>query len=211
MNDKRIICSSAAVAGKRHISNNIPCQDHTSCLIYDDNTAAIALSDGAGSKKFAKESAQIIVEACLDYFKECVKACDLRVSEINSVKLTIIGSVTKRRVRNLSILAFEAADETGKIKIAYFNAPYLANTIKPGTTHIFRGVVRKKGNFFTMDQPKMYDQSQYAALMGKMQPRYPLVKGLTNNAVLKAQEQVFKNLGAFEEFVPESNLRGEKI
>lgn len=146
-----------------------------------------------------------------DKFKECVKACDLRVSEINSVKLTIIGSVTKRRVRNLSILAFEAADETGKIKIAYFNAPYLANTIKPGTTHIFRGVVRKKGNFFTMDQPKMYDQSQYAALMGKLQPRYPLVKGLTNNAVLKAQEQVFKNLGAFEEFVPEDILKRLKL
>ena len=74
MNDKRIICSSAAVAGKRHINNNIPCQDHTSCLIYDDNTAAVALSDGAGSKKYAEESAQIIVETCLKYFEEWVKA-----------------------------------------------------------------------------------------------------------------------------------------
>ena len=146
-----------------------------------------------------------------DKFKECVKASDCKVGEINSIKLTIIGSVTKRRVRNLSIIAFEAADDTARIKIAYFNAPYLANTIQPGTSHIFRGMVQKKGSFFTMDQPKMYDQSEHASLMGKMQPRYPLVKGLTNNAVLKAQEQVFKNLGAFEEFVPETILKRLKL
>ena len=141
-----------------------------------------------------------------DAFKAPVKAAECRSGEINACKLTVIGSVTKRRVRNLSIIAFEAADETARIKITYFNAPYLANSIKSGTTHIFRGMVQKKGSFFTMDQPKMYDQSEYAALMGKMQPRYPLVKGLTNNAVIKAMEQAFKNVGHFDEFIPEEIL-----
>lgn len=74
MNSKRISWSYAAVAGEQHKNNGNSCQDYTSCLIYDDNTAAVALSDGAGSKRFAKESARIIVEACLDYFKECLKS-----------------------------------------------------------------------------------------------------------------------------------------
>ena len=141
-----------------------------------------------------------------DAFKTPVKAADCREGEINACKLTIIGGITKRRVRNLSIIAFEAGDETGRVKMAYFNAPYLANSLKSGTTHIFRGVVRKKGNFYTMDQPKMYDQSEYAALMGTLQPRYPLVKGLSNNTVVKAIEQAFKNVGKIDEFVPENLL-----
>ncbi|WP_034452233.1 ATP-dependent DNA helicase RecG [Butyrivibrio sp. AE2032] len=137
-----------------------------------------------------------------DLFDAPLKACDLKENVICAVKLTIIGNVTKRRVRNLSIVAFEAADDTGMVKMAYFNAPYLASSLKSGTTHIFRGMVRKKGNFFSMDHPKMYKIEEYAALMGHLLPRYPLTKGLTNNTVMKAVEKAFLNVGTIEEFVP---------
>ena len=137
-----------------------------------------------------------------DLFDAPLKACDLKENVICAVKLTIIGNVTKRRVRNLSIVAFEAADDTGRVKMAYFNAPYLASSLKSGTTHIFRGMVRKKGNFFSMDHPKMYKIEEYAALMGHLLPRYPLTKGLTNNTVMKAVEKAFLNVGTIEEFVP---------
>ncbi len=142
-----------------------------------------------------------------DEFKAPVTAADVRSGEINAVKLTIIGNIVKRHVRNLSIIAFEAADQTGRIKMTYFNAPYLASSLKSGTTHIFRGMVRRKGSFLTMDQPKMYKTEEYAAMMGKMQPRYPLVKGLSNNTVIKAMEQAFKNIGHIDEFVPDSILK----
>ena len=143
---------------------------------------------------------------CYDVYEAPVRASDVVSGQVNSVKLTIIGNITKRRVRNLSIIAFEAADQTGKIKMTYFNAPYLANSLKSGTTHIFRGMVQKKGSFFTMDQPKMNKIEEYSALLGKMMPRYPLVKGLTNNAVIKAMEQAFLHAGLLEEFIPQNIL-----
>ena len=62
-----------------------------------------------------------------DKFDGPVKACDLRANTVMSSRLTIIGGITKRRARNLSIVAFEAADDTGRVKIAFFNAPYLAS------------------------------------------------------------------------------------
>ncbi len=142
-----------------------------------------------------------------DTYGKIVNVSDVRQGQIEAVMLTIIGSIMKRRVRNLSILTFEAGDQTGKIKITYFNAPYLAGNFKPGTSHVFRGTVQKKGNFFTMDQPKTYKYEEYMAIMGSMQPRYPLVKGLTNNAVLKAVNQVFKNSGLPEEYIPEDILK----
>ena len=141
-----------------------------------------------------------------DHFGQVVAASEVKTGEINAVKLTIIGTVTRRRVRNLSIIAFEGADESGRIKITYFNAPYLYNSLKSGTTHIFRGMVQKKGSFFTMDQPKMYSTEEYAALVGKLQPRYPLVKGLTNNTITKAVMQAFKNVGTLQEYIPHEIL-----
>lgn len=141
-----------------------------------------------------------------DKFDAPVRACDLKPNIVMSSRLTIIGSITKRRVRNLSITAFEAADETGRVKIVFFNAPYLASSLKSGTTYIFRGMVRKKGNFFSMDHPKMYKEEEYAPLVGKLQPRYPLTKGLSNNTVKKAVEKAFINIGSMEEFVPSDIL-----
>ncbi len=142
-----------------------------------------------------------------DKFDAPVRACDLRENIILSSRLTIIGSITKRRVRNLSIIAFEAADETGRVKMTFFNAPYLASSLKSGSTYIFRGMVRKKGNFFSMDHPKMYKDEEYAPLIGRLQPRYPLTKGLTNNSVKKAVEKAFLNIGSLQEFVPEDILK----
>lgn len=141
-----------------------------------------------------------------DKYETPVKACDLKEGVINSCSLTIIGNITRRHVRNLSIVAFEAADQTGRVKITFFNAPYLASSIKSGTTYIFRGVVRKKGNFFSMDHPKMIKPEEYASLVGRLLPRYPLTKGLSNNAVIKAVEQAFKNVGSLEDAVPKSIL-----
>lgn len=142
-----------------------------------------------------------------DKFESPVRACDLKEGEVCSVSLTIIGNIMRRKVRNLSIISFEAGDRTGKVKMTYFNAPYLINSLKSGTTHIFRGVVRKKGNFFTIDQPKMYKAEEYVALCGKLMPRYPLVKSLSNNTVTKAVQKAFNSAGKFEEFVPEDIIK----
>ncbi len=142
-----------------------------------------------------------------DLFDAPIPASDLKENVICASRLTIIGNITRRRVRNLSIVAFEAADQTGRVKIAFFNAPYLVNSLRSGSTYIFRGTVRKKGNFFSMDHPKMYKEEEYAPLIGHLRPRYPLTKGLSNNTVMKTVEKAFKNVGKLDEFISEDILK----
>jgi ATP-dependent DNA helicase RecG len=142
-----------------------------------------------------------------DLFEAPRRACDLKENALCACRLTIIGNITKRRFRNLSIVAFDAADETGTVKIAFFNAPYLASSLKSGTTYIFRTTVRRKGNFFCMDQPRMYKEEEYAPLIGHLRPRYPLTKGLSNNTVVKTVERAFINVGKLEEFIPDEILQ----
>ncbi len=142
-----------------------------------------------------------------DLFERPGRASDLKENMVCACKLTIIGNITKRRFRSLSIVAFDAADETGIVKIAFFNAPYLANSLKSGTTYIFRATVGRKGSFFCMDQPKMYKEEEYAPLIGHLRPRYPLTRGLSNNTVVKTMERAFINVGKLEEFIPEDILK----
>ncbi len=142
-----------------------------------------------------------------DKYETPLNAADLKAGVICACRLTIIGNITRRHVRNLSIVAFEAADQTGRVKITFFNAPYLASSLKSGSKYIFRGVVRRKGNFFAMDHPKMYKEEEYSGLMGRLLPRYPLTKGLTNNTVLKAVDRAFINVGSLQEFIPDDILK----
>lgn len=60
----------ATVQGKGHIQEDIPCQDRVSFAKTDD-TACIALADGAGSRPFSHFGAEIITKNISKYLVEC--------------------------------------------------------------------------------------------------------------------------------------------
>ncbi len=140
-------------------------------------------------------------------FDEIIDVADIKTGDIVTLKCAVIGSVVVRHVRNLSILTFEAADKTGRIKVTYFNMPFLRNTFKSGKFYIFRGTARKKGNIIELDQPKIYKEEEYQMLKGSLQPKYPLVKGLTNNAVIKAAKQAMMYTAYLDEYLSKEQLQ----
>ncbi|SDB16603.1 ATP-dependent DNA helicase RecG [Butyrivibrio sp. INlla16] len=149
------------------------------------------------------------VEDLLSYFPRDYDICeeiknvsDLASGEISAVRLTAVGNIAVKKVRNLSILTFKAGDVTGTLQITYFNMPFMRNNIKPGKYYVFRGLVQKKGNSFVMEQPKMFKTEDYLEIMGSMQPRYPLVKGLSNQLVIKTVKQAIPSTPYLEEMLP---------
>ena len=60
-----------------------------------------------------------------DEFKAPIRASELVEGEVCAVSLTIIGSIMKRRIRNLSIISFEGGDQTGRVKIDSLNDVYV--------------------------------------------------------------------------------------
>ncbi|WP_408071182.1 ATP-dependent DNA helicase RecG [Butyrivibrio sp. JL13D10] len=137
-----------------------------------------------------------------DICKEIKNASDLVCGEMSAVRVTPIGNMAVKKVRNLSILTFKAADATGELHITYFNMPFMRNNIKPGHYYVFRGLVQKKGCGFVMEQPKMYKTEDYMEIMGSMQPKYPLVKGLSNQLVIKVMKQAIPSTPYLEEMLP---------
>lgn len=68
----KVRIAAAESAGSYHSKNGIPCQDKTGINI-DEEAAIAVISDGAGSKSYAEQSADMIVSAAIDYFKTISK------------------------------------------------------------------------------------------------------------------------------------------
>ena len=90
---------------------------------------------------------------------------------------------------------FSAQLKTGDtiIQAAWFNMPFLRNYFQKGGQYIFRGVVTVRNGQYRMEQPEHYTLADYEKLLYIMQPKYPLVSGLTEKMVTKAVRQVLAN------------------
>jgi len=154
------------------------------------------------------------VEDLLNYFPRDYDICgeiknvsDLVSGEVAAVRVMAVGNPAVRHVRNLSILAFKAADSTGEMNVTFFNMPYMLGTVRGSGYFVLRGLVQKKGSSFCMEQPKYYKTEDYLEIMGSMQPKYPLVKGLSNNLVIKTMHQAIPVTAYMEDILSPSLKR----
>ncbi len=106
------------------------------------------------------------------------------------------------RAKNYTILNAEIADASGRIRIRFYNMPYLKKVLKPGTWRVFRAVPRKKGESLVLDQPRLYDREEYVLLENTLRPVYPLSAHLTAKGLQKAIAQALQ-AEELPEYLPE--------
>ena len=111
-----------------------------------------------------------------------------------AVRGTIVSGLAMRRTERVTVLTTEIADQTGRMKLVFFNAPYLTGTLKRGSTYIFRGNVTRRGSVLEMEHPDIIGQGRYEELQNTLVPVYGLTKGLTGKAVAKAVREAFAAL-----------------
>ncbi len=146
-----------------------------------------------------------------DLFEKPKNITDIVPGEVCAIRCLVRGNTMTKRIRSLSITAFEAEDITGKIKITYFNAPFITKGITKGIYIVFRGRTTKKGNYVYMEQPRIYKTSEYELLQDTMQPKYALVKGLTNNMIIKAMNNAISYTPYLEETLDEETLHNSGV
>lgn len=137
-------------------------------------------------------------------FKRPISIAEANVGQLVSVCAKISGTVSVKKVRNLTIINVIIKDASGAMTLTFFNQPYLKNVLKNGATYVFRGMVQGKGAVKVMEQPKYYSVEDYNGLLKFIQPRYPLTKGLNNNAISKAMKQALTFYPFDKEWYPES-------
>lgn len=144
-------------------------------------------------------------------FKEPLAISDCTAGELCSVRACLVGNITAKKVRNLTILNFVIKDAGGQIFMTYFNMPYVKNILKKGLFYIFRGVVQSRNGRLVMEQAKIYKPEEYFKLTGMLQPRYPLTAGLSNHMVAKAVKQALSLYDFPPDYLPEWVKEGQQL
>ena len=144
-------------------------------------------------------------------FQDTLKVCELP----NSGKAAFIGKVIKEPTvlykNGKSILWFMAGDETGSVRVTYFNMPYLKKTLKTGMEYVFFGNIHQKGSMLVMEQPKMLKPEEYGLLLNSLQPVYAKTKGLSNDSLKKYIKKALDALEEFPEYLPKDILNKYKF
>ena len=106
--------------------------------------------------------------------------CVANLSDEETATVTVrILDVSSRRVRqNLTLISAMAEDETGTLKITFFNQKYLINQLKVGQEITVFGKVSRRIGYFEMTNPAIQKAVARGDFSENYIPKYPLTKGL---------------------------------
>lgn len=138
----------------------------------------------------------------LDYKSPC-EIQSAQIGERVVVKAVIDSYVDIKRVGRLTIVSCIVQDGTGRIKLTWFNCPFLKKTFYIGQTYIFVGTLSYKNNQLVMEHPEYYKVDRYEKMIATLQPVYPLTEGLSNKVVTKIVTKALPYVSMIEDSVPE--------
>lgn len=138
-----------------------------------------------------------------DAYEEPEEIGSLKENTVAAIRATITTGVYVNKIRNLQVISITVADTTGRLAVAWFNAPYLKNTLKKGSCFILRGKVSRKKGRLEMEHPEIFTPAAYEEVLHSMQPIYGLTAGLTNKLIIKLMHQILEEQNLQTEFLPD--------
>lgn len=138
-----------------------------------------------------------------DRIEEVTKIAELSDNSRAVVRGTVLSGVSEKKTGRLTVSFSQAADESGRMQLSFFNMPYIKKTLKKGAVYYFRGKVHRRGNGFTMEQPVLLSPAEYEKRRGKLLPVYPLTTGLSQKVIRKVVEQVLEAAKSGRDLLPE--------
>ena len=142
-------------------------------------------------KGYHSYEAPILIAQC----KEGERCC---------IKVQIQSHIEMKRIHNRIIVTCSVTDESGRVKVIWYNMPFLRKQLHVGQTLILVGTFRNYRNQLELCQPDIYTKEQYEQLCSTLQPQYGLVKGITNKTISKAVTQALKSVDSLDDYLPES-------
>ena len=138
-----------------------------------------------------------------DHLEEPETVSQEKKGQIVAVKALLLQNPVLKKTRNLQIISTIALTESKKLRLTWFNMPFLKKSLKKGQVYIFRGVLQENDSAWLMEQPKYYTQEAYHELLNTLQPQYPLTAKLSNQSVIKAVRQALEIDAYTEEYLPQ--------
>ena len=129
------------------------------------------------------------------------------ISEIIPGKVTLKGQIkqaTGRYVRRgLHITEAILSDDTGSVRLVWFNQPYRAKALVPGRDYFVSGTFELSNRRLSIMNPSVELSSDFPANTARILPVYKLTKGITSNMIRKVIKEVVPIIRSIEESLPE--------
>ncbi len=137
-------------------------------------------------------------------YSEPVPVSSASEGERVAIFCKVVSYVDVHKGRRYTIASLSAADNSGSVRMVWFNMPFIKNQFHKGDSYIFYGTVKYKGNMRVMEMPEYFTQYNYQRAMSTMQPIYPLKSGITNNSVTRSVRAVEEVIRSIPDYLPES-------
>lgn len=131
---------------------------------------------------------------------------ELMDGETVCVRGSLAGDVKTYRARGRkSVTQARISDGSSIMRITWFNAPYISETLHKSPEFTFYGKVAYKGNYFEMTNPVTEPASGENRKTGRLLPVYPATAGLSQDQIRNAASTALLTLDKpLEDIVPES-------
>ncbi len=125
---------------------------------------------------------------------EIVNTVDIVSGQVHSLVLEITTAVTSTRIKSgrtgraMTVQKFIASDETGGVKMTFFNCDFLKNVFTMGRKFRFYGVITGLAGNCSMTSPE-YEPYDENTQLKPYVPRYPLTAGLSSKLLSSCVQQ----------------------
>lgn len=125
------------------------------------------------------------------------------------VKIKSVSSRYLAKGRNLTEAI--AADETGPVRLVWFNQPYRSRSINKDATYFVSGTYELKYRRFGMINPSMELKSDMPVNAARILPKYSETKGLTSKDIRKIVSQLAGYIASYHETLPADLVKQFKL
>lgn len=138
-----------------------------------------------------------------------------KISEIRPGAVTIQAKIiqTKGRYvrRGMHITEAVACDDSGSVRLVWFNQPYRAASIKPINEYFISGNFELRSQRLAITNPSLELVSDFPINTARIVPIYRVMKGLKSIDIRRALRNVIPVIDKLEETLPQWLVKKEKL
>lgn len=136
---------------------------------------------------------------------------DLKINEVATIKGTIeMISSRRARHRRMHLTECLVSDQTGSIKIIWFNQPYLSQYLKRGGDIYISG--QTNDDYFTLQFVNpLWEHAEKQLHTGKIIPIYPSTQNLSQKQLRNLFNQIKFVPNTLEDYLPQKLLTSYKL
>jgi len=182
-------------------------------------TDPVTVVKGAGeelAKKLAILGVKTVADL-IDYlprryedYSDVMAICDLHPGPV-TIKAVVKQAVGRYVRRGMHLTEAVVSDDTGSLKLIWFNQPYRANGLKKGAEYYFSGLYELSHQRLQMTSPSAELVSDFTVNTARIVPVYRETKGITSKQIRKVVSNCRGLVRTLPETLPDWLIKEQKL